>query len=129
MAVSAKKKTVTAKKSAKKATKAPSTKAALVKCGQWKAWLNKMPPATPTLHVTGVCYAPTPGYKIKLVQAVPQGINPRILLLKKVVTKLPGIWPQVVTKIEVKYSKKTKTDYTHVTILPDNVTVKVQIVV
>ena len=72
--------------------------------------------------------APTPGYRIKLVPAVPQGINPAILLLKKVVTKLPGIWPQIPKKHDVRYTKKTKTKYTHVTILPDGKTIKVQIV-
>jgi hypothetical protein len=126
----------TAKKApAKKASakKAPAKKASakkatgLVKCGKWQAWLDTMPgPPTPTLHVTGECLAPSASYKIKLVPAVPQGINPKILILKKVVTQGTGI--QVPTKIPVHYTKKTKIRYTHVTILPDGVTVKVKIV-
>src|SRR5688500_9718435 len=34
-----------------------------LKCGGWKAWLSKEPPTPPTtLHVTGTCTFPTPGY-------------------------------------------------------------------
>ncbi|HUP60868.1 MAG TPA: hypothetical protein VNA69_10660 [Thermoanaerobaculia bacterium] len=121
----------TAKKaSAKKAgaKKAPSKKGITIRCQNWRAVLDTMPPGTPTLTVTGVCYTPTPGYRIKLVPAIPQGINPLILILKKVVAKLPGVWPQKVTKHDVRYTKKTKTKYTNVTILPDGKTIKVQIV-
>lgn len=127
----AKRKAPAKKASAKKAPakKAAAKKSVLVKCGKWQAWLDTMPgPSTPTLHVTGQCIAPTTGYKIRLVPAVPQGINPKILLLKKVVTKPTGIVLPVVTKVDVHYTKKTKTRYTHVTILPDGVTVKVKIV-
>jgi hypothetical protein len=121
------------KASAKKAAakKAPAKKTAgLVKCGKWQAWLDLMPGpgATPTLHVTGECTTPTTGYKITLVPAVPQGINPKILLLKKVVKKPSGIVLPVVTKVPVHYIKKKSPRYTAVTILPDGVTVKVKIV-
>lgn len=129
------KKKAPAKASAKKASakkapakKAGSKKAVLVKCGKWQAWLDIMPGPgmTPTLHVTGECLAPSAGYKITLVPAVPQGINPKILILKKVVK--PGIGIQVPTKIPVNYTKKRSARYTNVTILPDGVTVKVKIV-
>lgn len=114
-----------------KAKKAPSKaakKGGTIKCGSWKAVHDFMPPGTPTLTVTGVCTVPTTGYKIKLVMAVPQGINPAILLLKKVVTPPTGIVIPIQQKIKVVYTKKTKTKYTHVTILPDGVTVKVKVV-
>ena len=110
------------------AKKAGAKKGRTIRCQNWRAVLDTMPPGTPTLTVTGVCYTPTPGYKIKLVPAVPQGINPLILLLKKVVTPPTGIRPQVITKVDVRYQKKTKTKYTNVTILPDGTNIKVQIV-
>lgn len=117
------------KKAAKKAPakKAASKKGGTIKCGSWKAIHDFMPPGTPTLTVTGVCVTPTPGYKIKLVMAV-QGINKEILILKKIVTPPSGIVIQKVTKVPVVFTKKTKAKYTHVTIIPDNVTIKVQIV-
>ena len=116
-----------AKKAAAKAG-ALKPKASQGKCGNWKAWLDVMPPGTPTLHVTGECVFPTSGYKVKLKPAVPQGINPKILLLQKIVTPPTGIGLPVLTKVIVNYTQKTKTKYTNVTILPDNVTVKVQII-
>ena len=97
------------------------------KCGGWKAVLNMMPPGPWTLRVTGKCVFPNHKHKVTLKDAVPQGINPVILLLKKTVTTSPGI--QTPEVVNVSYTKKTKTKYTHVTILPDGVTVKVQIVV
>lgn len=119
-----------AKTTAKKKTtgRASKTKAVSVKCGSWKAWLDMMPPGTPTLHVTGKCVFPKHGYKVTLKKAVPQGINPAILLLRKVVTPPSGPVIQTPQTVAVKYSLKTKTKYTHVTILPDGVTVKVKIV-
>lgn len=127
---SAAKKKGAAKKrpAAKKAVKKSSAKKGVVgKCTGWRAVQDNMPPGPATLTVTGRCTFPTPGYKVTLRQAVPQGINPAILLLKKTVRRLPGIWPQVVTTILVKFvKKKVKIKYTHVTILPEGTTVKVQ---
>lgn len=120
----------TKKKAAKKAPakKAASKKVGTIKCGSWKAIHDFMPPGTPTLTVTGVCLTPTPGYKIKLVMAVPQGINKEILILKKIVTPPSGIVIQVPAKVRVVFTKKTKARYTHVDIQPDGTLIKVQIV-
>lgn len=130
MATSYKKKA--AKKAAKKTTKkAGAGKAKVVsgKCGGWKAWLDMMPPGPPTLHVTGKCVFPTHGYKVTLKRAVPQGINPRILLLRKVVTPPSGPVILIPQTVNVTFKMKTKTKYTHVTILPEVTTIKVKIVV
>lgn len=62
------------------------------------------------------------------MKAVPQGTNPALLLLRKVVTPPSGIVIQVLSPVEVHFTMKTRPRYTHVTILPDGVTVKVQIV-
>ncbi len=95
-------------------------------CSNWKAWQDSMPPGPSTIHVVGSCTFPTHGYKVKLAKAVPQGINPAILLLRLTITKPTG--PVILTpeKKEVRFRAKAPRKYTHVTILPDNVTVKVQ---
>ena len=128
----AKKTTKTAaKKSAKAAAKSPgpASKASQGKCGGWRAWHDRMPPGPATLHVHGRCTFPTSGYKVKLVKAVPQGINPAILLLRRMVTPPAGIVLPVVQTIPVVFKLKTNAKYTHVTILPDGVTVKVKVAV
>ena len=98
-------------------------------CSNWKAWQDSMPPGPSTIHVVGTCTFPTPGYKAKLTKAVPQGINKAILLLKLTITKPSGPIIQPIKKVEVRFRAKAPHRYTHVTILPDHVTVKVQQVV
>lgn len=112
----------------KTGSKASKSKPASGKCGGWKAWLDIMPPGTPTLHVTGKCVFPTHGYKVTLKKAVPQGINPAILLLLKVVKRPTGFVIQTPQTVTVTYKLKTKTRYKKVTILPDLTTITVQIV-
>lgn len=119
-----KKKAATKKAAAKKSTKQAAVSAG--KCGGWKAWHDHMPPGPATLHVTGRCVFPKHGYKVTLKEAVPQGINPAILLLQKIVKPPTGIVIQTPEVVQVRFSKKTNFKYTHVTILPDGVTVKVQ---
>lgn len=122
-------KKVRAKKSSAKKSSAKKARGYVPspgKCGGWRAIHNFQPGAPPVLTVTGKCVFPTTGFKVKLVKAVPQGINPLILLLRKVVTPPVGITIPVITTVPVEFKLKTATKYTHVTILPDNVTVKVQ---
>lgn len=116
----------TTKKTAKKA---PAPKGGTIDCRQWEAFHDFMPGRRPTLRVSGVCRTPTPGYRIRLVVAEPQGINPKILLLEKVVTPPKKPQPDVITTVEVRFSKRTRVEYTHVTILPDGKTIKVKRVV
>jgi hypothetical protein len=122
-----------AKKSAKKSTKKSSAKKAVAikgvvgRCTGWQAVQDNMPPGPPKLTVTGRCRFPTGGYKVTLKEAVPQGINPAILLLRKTVRRPTGNVIQVLTTVRVRYVKKNSTfKYTHVTILPEGTTVKVQ---
>ena len=68
-------------------------------------------------------------FKVTLKEAVPQGINPRILLLRKTVKPPTGPVIQKPQVVNVTFTKKTKMKYTNVTILPDGGTIKVQIVV
>jgi hypothetical protein len=126
---SAKKSSTTKKRAtAKKAvTKSSAKKASTGKCTGWLAVQDNMPPGPPTLTVTGRCTFPTSGYKVTLKEAVPQGINPKILLLRKTVRKPTGIVLPVVTTVKVRYVKKKATfKYTHVTILPEVTTIKVK---
>lgn len=125
------KKTGAKKTSAKKsgALRPVGYKVAEGKCSGWRARHDLEPGGTPTLHVTGKCVFPTSGYKVRLEVAAPQGINPLILLLRKIVTPPSGIVLPVLTTVPVKFTLKTNTKYTNVTILPEGVTIKVQQVV
>lgn len=99
----------------------------------FKALLNKMPGpgANPTLHVTGTVTVPTTGYHVSLVEAVPQGINPKILILEVKKVKPTGPAGDVVSHIPVKYDKPHSPDYTDVTVRcdGDDFTIPVEIVV
>jgi hypothetical protein len=53
--------------------------------------------------VTGTVVLPTPGYDVQLVPASPQGINPRDFIMDLKITARPGVWPQVVTSMSVRY--------------------------
>ena len=96
------------------------------KCSGWKAWHDRMPPGPATLHVVGKCRFPKHGFKVRLKKAVPQGINPAILLLQKVVRAPSGPVIQTPEIVEVHYRLKTNTKYTHVTILPEGKTIRVK---
>lgn len=74
----------------------------------WAAWVNRMPPGPASFHVTGTVVLPTPGYSVELVAASPQGSNPADLILDLRITERPGVWPQVITPMTVRYDV---TDY------------------
>lgn len=74
-----------------------------VDTSDWHAWVNAMPPGPASFHVTGVAYAPTPGYEVSLSPATPQGINPKDLILDLNLRARPGVWPQVITPMSVRY--------------------------
>jgi hypothetical protein len=72
----------------------------------------------PTLRVTGKCTFPTDGYSVRLELAEPQGINPAVLLLDRVVIPPSGAAAQVVSEEVVNYSEETRSTYTGVMIQP-----------
>ena len=95
------------------------------KCSDWQAWYTGKPNKL-TLHVVGKCQFPTAGFKVVLRRANPQGINPRILILNKIVRPPSGPVAQVVTVERVEYSEPaTSAQFRQVTILPDGVTISV----
>jgi len=96
------------------------------KCSDWKAWHDNQPPRPPTLYVTGKGIFPTGGYSVELKPHAPQGINPEIYLMDKIVHRPTGPVPQVITVVNVRYREKTDTHYTEVHILPDDVHVPVE---
>jgi hypothetical protein len=78
------------------------------------------------LKVTGQITFPTTGYTVQLKKAEPQGINPAILLLDKVVTAPTGIVADHVVNAPVSYEEKTSVRYEEVQILPDGISIKVK---
>ena len=91
-----------------------------------------MPPAPFSLRVHSRIEAPTPAFTAFLQKAVPQGINPAILILDVVLVKKPGtVVIQVVTEIDADYEDKNyKGKHTQVTVRygDESKTVDVQIV-
>jgi hypothetical protein len=78
------------------------------------------------LRVEGTCVMPTPGYRLSLRRADPQGINPNILILELQVEAPTGIVTQVLTPTPVAYEEETDQHFTSVTIEPDGVSVEVK---
>jgi hypothetical protein len=74
------------------------------------AFIRSTGPAEHRLVVRGVVEAPTPGFKVKLVVANPQGINRRILLLRLDVTRPTGIEPQHVVHQKVSFEEELGTE-------------------
>ena len=128
------KKTKTKAKSAKKVAKKAVKKSAGsgLKIKKVIAIENRQPPGPASFYVVATVEVPSKGYTATLKKAVPQGINPAILLLNVVTKKKPGNWPAVVTDVDARYDiRPYKGKFTHVTVLYGNEikTVKVQLVV
>ena len=124
------KKTKAKAKSAKKAVKKSAGSGLKIK--KVIAIENRQPPGPPSFYVVATVQVPSPGYTATLKKAVPQGINPAILILKVVTKKKLGIWPPVVTDVDARYDiKPYKGKFKQVTVLygKESKTAKVQIVV
>jgi hypothetical protein len=96
------------------------------RCGDWKAWHDNQPPGPKTLYVTGKCTFNTGGYSVQLKPHEPQGINPAIYLMDKIVKEPTGNVNQQITTVDVRYSEKTDRVYSEVNILPDDAHVPVK---
>jgi hypothetical protein len=94
-------------------------------CTGWTAWHNIMVGSIPTLHVKASCVFPSAGYSVELRPVYPQGINPSIYLLEKVVHEPSAPAADVITTVELHYTETTKRRYKQVHIQPDNVTINV----
>lgn len=82
----------------------------------WSAVQNRQPPGPWNLRVDGDPKMPTPQHKPVLTKAVPQGINPRILILELNATPPTGSAPQVVTRVPVRFEERSKQEYDSVEI-------------
>jgi hypothetical protein len=71
-----------------------------VQSGDWMAWLNLEPDGPPILYVTGEIQLPSPGYQVSLEVA---SSGPPLELALRIVAR-PGNWPQVITKVKVRYT-------------------------
>ena len=81
----------------------------------WYAWNDHMPPPPDVFHVVGEVQVPNPGVDVLLVPKMPQGINPRILLLDLILVQRPGLWIQIPVWKPARY-EKVKVAYTGVEI-------------
>ena len=107
------------------------------KCSGWKAELRiraRLPIVLKSggavfyfLRVRGKCLFPIHGYKVTLEVAVPQGINPAILLLQKIVKPPTGLLVKTPETVDVDFTIKTtkKPKHTQVMILPGGPTIPV----
>lgn len=95
-------------------------------CHDWTAVHDRRPPGPSVLTVRGNCTFNTAGYAVELRRREPQGINPRDLLLDRIVQPPTGPVAQVVTDVEVNYSEETEFDYDTVTVSPDGPSVPVE---
>ena len=95
-------------------------------CHDWTAVHGHEPPQPSVLQVRGSCTFDTAGYSVELRRHEPQGINPKDLLLDRIVHPPTGLVAQVVTDVEVTYSEETEFDYQIVTILPDGPSISIQ---
>jgi hypothetical protein len=99
-------------------------------CSNWYAEWNFQPPSTPYLEVWAECTFPNARYKVVLRRREPQGINPKDLLLERIVTELEGGADEETTlgRLDFGYVEEIR-DHDlvpeTVTILPDAVTVPV----
>jgi hypothetical protein len=93
-----------------------------------EATADMMPPAPYRFRVHSRIEAPTPAFTAFLTKAVPQGINPLILILDVVLVKKPGTVIQVVTEIDADYEDKNyKGKYKQVTVRYGKVTKTVDV--
>ncbi|MFZ1884395.1 MAG: hypothetical protein WAU53_12555 [Rhodoplanes sp.] len=75
------------------------------KTQKWKAWQNLQPPGPPRLIVTGQVEISNTNQTPQLREHVPQGINPKILLLDLTITS-SGVGNDVITWREVRFEKQ-----------------------
>lgn len=91
------------------------------------ATLTRELPGPGILRVEGECTFGSTGYEVCLVRHEPQGINPKDLLLDLEVTQ-PEFSGPAITTYPVTYEEETTVYFETVTILPDALTVEVQII-
>lgn len=92
----------------------------------FSAWINKMPGSSYALHLKGTATAPTTGWAAKVTKTIPQGINPKYLLLDVEYVEPDGIVHETITEIPVEFTEDpAEQEYSHVTLLGFTIEVKI----
>ena len=78
------------------------------------------------VRVLGTVIMSTGGYSVDLVKNQPQGPNPSILILTLAIKNPQGPVPEVITPVAITYQERDLNNFTHVTIMPDNITTPVR---
>lgn len=108
----------------REALDSPTSPASQGECRDWTAMLDRRPPGS-RLHVKGHCEFPTKGFSAELRRHEPPGVNPRDLLLDKIVHPTKMATDVIV---EVRYDEEeASTDLETVTILPDGIVIPVEV--
>lgn len=91
----------------------------VVESKDWSAWEDHQPPGPVSFHVKGTVVVIATNYRATLEKTVPQGTNPKILLLDLVVEETGDVGGDAITDIPAVYSeaKYTAGTYEEVTIL------------
>lgn len=95
-------------------------------CYDWRAVQYFGRAGSGPLTVTGACRVPTAGHSVELRRHVPQGINPAVLLLDRVLIEPTDPAAQVITEVPVRYTEEADLLYDTVTILPDGTSISVK---
>jgi hypothetical protein len=99
-------------------------------CHDWTAVYDNEPPGPGVLRVRGICTFPSAGFSVELRRHEPQGINPRDLLLDRIVHPSTGEMTPVFTDVDVEVTYIDESvDYETVTILPDGPSIAVRVTV
>jgi hypothetical protein len=92
------------------------------------AWIDDMPGAKPKLIVTGELQVPTTGWKAETKRQVPQGINPKDLLLRVDAKAPSGPAGQIVMNLPLRYEEPASPgQFTQVTVLYEKESVTVDV--
>jgi hypothetical protein len=108
------------------ATPPASAATELPDCHDWRAVQYFGRAGSGPLTVTGACRVPTPGHSVELRRHVPQGTNPAVLLLDRVLIEPTNPAAQVITEVPVRYTEDADLLYETVTILPDGTSIPVK---
>ena len=96
-----------------------------IQCRDWEAWHDRMPGKPATLRVTGTCTVPQLGYTCELEEDGEKPTSGTRLALRRRLTP-PENAPWVMSECTCRFERETEASYSHVLIIPDNVTIDVK---
>jgi len=84
-----------------------------------------MPGKEPTLFVTGVCSVPQSNYRCEMSEDPDSPTVGTTLVVRRALIA-PEVGDWIMSDCDCRYERQTDATYTHVRILPDDVTVEVR---